>query len=151
MCSGHFLPSMPFHSLPLAYLPLCLSLCAFAPLYLIFITNNPLMKFNVTVAEAIIQLQKETAHKFTTVMKHGTMSVEYYAPEKVDHQTPHKQDELYVIAAGSGNFFRGGVTVTCKTGDVLFVPAGMEHRFENFTDDFATWVIFYGPDGGEKE
>jgi hypothetical protein len=26
----------------------------------------------------------------------------------------------------------------------------MEHHFENFSDDFATWVIFYGPDGGEK-
>ena len=32
---------------------------------------------------------------------------------------------------------------------LLFVKAGHEHRFENFTDDFATWVIFYGPDGGE--
>jgi mannose-6-phosphate isomerase-like protein (cupin superfamily) len=34
-------------------------------------------------------------------------------------------------------------------GDVLFVPAGVEHHFENFTDDLATWVIFYGPEGGE--
>jgi hypothetical protein len=33
---------------------------------------------------------------------------------------------------------------------VLFVPAGHEHRFEDFTPDFATWVIFYGPDGGES-
>jgi len=32
---------------------------------------------------------------------------------------------------------------------MLFVPAGVEHRFENFSDDFATWVIFYGPEGGE--
>jgi hypothetical protein len=24
------------------------------------------------------------------------------------------------------------------------------HRFENFTDDFGTWVIFYGPEGGER-
>ena len=38
-----------------------------------------------------------------------------------------------------------------RQGDFLFVPAGIEHRFESFTNDFATWVIFYGPVGGEKE
>jgi hypothetical protein len=26
----------------------------------------------------------------------------------------------------------------------------MKHRFEGFSHDFATWVIFYGPLGGEK-
>ncbi|WP_153797279.1 cupin domain-containing protein [Foetidibacter luteolus] len=107
--------------------------------------------FTVTIEEAAAQLSRETGHRFTTVMQNGTMSVEYYAPDKVDLQTPHKQDELYVIASGSGTFFRAGQTVPCKTGDVLFVPAGVEHRFENFTADFATWVIFYGAHGGEKE
>jgi hypothetical protein len=32
---------------------------------------------------------------------------------------------------------------------MLFVPAGVEHRFEDFSDDFAVWVVFWGPDGGE--
>ena len=35
-------------------------------------------------------------------------------------------------------------------GDLLFVPAGVEHRFEEFSDDLAVWVVFYGPDGGEQ-
>jgi hypothetical protein len=30
------------------------------------------------------------------------------------------------------------------------VPAGKAHRFENFTPDFATWVVFWGPQGGER-
>ena len=34
-------------------------------------------------------------------------------------------------------------------GDVLFVPAHEEHRFESFTDDLVVWVMFYGPEGGE--
>jgi len=25
------------------------------------------------------------------------------------------------------------------------------HIFEDFTDDFAVWVMFYGPEGGETE
>ena len=37
-----------------------------------------------------------------------------------------------------------------ETGEALFVPAGVEHRFEDFTDDFAAWVVFYGPEGGER-
>ena len=36
------------------------------------------------------------------------------------------------------------------TGDAIFVPAGAVHRFEDFTDDFGTWVIMYGREGGEK-
>ena len=103
----------------------------------------------VSLLDAVEQMKQETAKPFTVVMKHGTMSVEYFAPQKTDTQTPHAQDELYVIVRGHGHFFRDGETIECKAGDVLFVPAGMEHRFENFSDDFATWVIFYGQDGGE--
>ena len=77
------------------------------------------------------------------------MHVEYYAPKGTDGQTPHQQDELYIIAEGEAEFMRSGETVACKKGDVLFVPAGMEHRFQNFTEDFGTWVIFYGKEGGE--
>lgn len=47
-------------------------------------------------------------------------------------------------------FLNGEITVEFQAGDFLFVPAGIEHRFINFTDDFSTWVIFYGPVGGEK-
>ncbi len=36
-------------------------------------------------------------------------------------------------------------------GDALFVPAGAVHRFEEFSEDFAAWVVFYGPEGGEHE
>jgi hypothetical protein len=32
---------------------------------------------------------------------------------------------------------------------VLFVPASVEHRFEDFTDDLVVWVVFYGQEGGE--
>lgn len=102
------------------------------------------------IQEAEEALRQASPLPFVKLMEHGSMSVEYYAPVKVDNQTPHRQDELYIIAAGSGHFYRNGERVPFKTGDVLFVPAGMQHRFENFTDDFATWVIFYGADGGEQ-
>jgi mannose-6-phosphate isomerase-like protein (cupin superfamily) len=80
---------------------------------------------------------------------HGSMVVEYYAPRGIDRQEPHTRDELYVVVAGSGTFLNGTTHHPFGPGDIIFVPAGVVHRFEEFSDDFATWVIFYGPQGGE--
>ena len=84
------------------------------------------------------------------LMQHGSMKLRHYAPRGPDLQTPHDQDELYVIASGRGAFFVGGQRVAFGPGDVLFVAAKVEHRFEDFSDDFAVWVVFYGPPGGER-
>ena len=81
--------------------------------------------------------------------KHGTMLLELFAPQNHDYQTPHTQDELYFVMEGSGDFIVGEERIAFKRGDVLFVPAGKSHHFENFTDDFVTWVVFWGPEGGE--
>ena len=85
------------------------------------------------------------------LLQHGSMALRWYAPHGSDEQKPHDQDEIYLVARGHGRFERGGEDVAFGPGDALFVPAGMAHRFIDFTDDFATWVIFYGPEGGEAE
>ncbi len=82
--------------------------------------------------------------------EHGTLQVKMYRPAGQDTQKPHTRDEIYVIARGSGWFLNGTDRHPFQNGDVLFVPSGVEHRFVEFTDDFCTWVMFYGPDGGEK-
>ncbi len=107
--------------------------------------------WHTSIAKAKNALTKLGDQPFVELLKEGTMLVEYYAPHQVDLQQPHRQDELYVIQSGSGVFYNNGNRSPFVAGDVLFVPAGIEHRFEDFTDDFATWVIFYGPDGGEKK
>ncbi len=83
------------------------------------------------------------------VFEHGTLQVKMYRPAGTDMQKPHTRDEVYVIARGSGWFVNGPERHPFQTGDMLFVPAGVEHRFDEFTDDFCTWVLFYGPEGGE--
>ncbi|MCB8839302.1 cupin domain-containing protein [Aurantimonas sp. VKM B-3413] len=82
---------------------------------------------------------------------HGTMSLQVFAPRGTDHQEPHSQDELYIVASGSSGFVHEGDRTEVKAGDALFVPAGDEHRFEDMSEDFVTWVVFYGPAGGEAE
>ena len=86
---------------------------------------------------------------FATVMAGGTMSVEVFAPRGVDIQTPHQQDELYFVHSGTGEIVINGQRFDAAAGDAFFVAAQVEHRFENFSDDFVTWVVFYGPQGGE--
>lgn len=86
---------------------------------------------------------------FAVAIEHGTMRLELFNPAGEDRQQPHQQDELYLVRAGRSAFLRDGERVECAAGDALFVPAGMEHRFEDFTDDFSTWVVFWGPPGGE--
>lgn len=104
------------------------------------------MKIDPKVALKVLEGAKQ---RFNEVFAHGSLSVEVYQPIGQDYQTPHTRDEVYVIISGSGTFSKGAEEYTFQAGDFLFVPAGVEHRFETFTDDFATWVIFYGPEGGE--
>jgi mannose-6-phosphate isomerase-like protein (cupin superfamily) len=103
------------------------------------------------VDDALARLPGLDGERFVGVFRHGTLLVELYAPRGNDPQTPHARDEIYVIASGSGTFFDGTERRPFAPGDLLFVAAGIPHRFEDFTDDFAVWVMFYGPEGGEKQ
>lgn len=90
------------------------------------------------------------AEQYAELLRRGTLRVGLYAPRSHDPQGPHTQDEVYVVLAGSGWFVNGPSRERFAPGDVLFVPAGTVHRFEDFTGDFQTWVVFYGPPGGER-
>jgi mannose-6-phosphate isomerase-like protein (cupin superfamily) len=102
----------------------------------------------LTIANAL-QLLEGSDQNFKELFEHGSLVVEIYKPDKVDLQQPHTRDEIYVIACGSGYFVNGDSREEFEAGEVLFVPAGVEHRFEAFSEDFSTWVFFYGPEGGE--
>jgi len=94
-----------------------------------------------------VEASPQRAH---IALNHGTMRVLLYAPRGEDPQGPHKQDELYIIHTGKGLFRKGDQVTAFGPGDVIFVEAMAEHRFEDFTDDFAAWAVFWGPDGGES-
>lgn len=83
-------------------------------------------------------------------ISHGSMRVELFAPKLEDTQQPHDQDELYIVLRGTAAFEKKGTSVDVGAGDVMFVEAATPHRFTRFSDDFATWVVFWGPEGGES-
>lgn len=106
-------------------------------------------KHHLSADWALDQLPGENKEAWRVLFEHGSLEIEVYAPEGHDPQQPHTRDEIYVVISGEGYFLNGGERHPFKPGDLLFVPAGVVHRFEDFSDDFATWVMFYGPEGGE--
>jgi hypothetical protein len=104
----------------------------------------------VSLSDALNQGPPPAGNLAVPIFTHGTLAVELYTPVGSDPQKPHDRDEVYVVARGSGTFFDGAARYRVEPGSFLFVAAGRPHRFEDFSPDFAVWVFFYGPAGGES-
>src|SRR5688572_3954382 len=108
-----------------------------------------LRSVHVSLADALAKGPPPPGNLAVPIFSHGSLVVEMYTPAGHDPQKPHTRDEIYFVARGKGSFFDGERRQPVETGSFLFVPAGQTHRFEDFSDDFAVWVAFYGPEGGE--
>lgn len=75
--------------------------------------------------------------------KKGNVTLVFFAPRGLDYQTFHDEDEFYFIARGTGELIIENERFGCEAGDTFFVAAKKEHHFENFSEDFATWAIFF--------
>lgn len=104
----------------------------------------------LTPGSALAKLSEVTGRQFMGVLHHGSLEVESTNQTRLIFRS-HTKDEIYIVISGSGVFINGEARHPFQAGEVLFVPAGVEHRFENFTEDFVTWVFFYGPEGGEAK
>jgi len=106
----------------------------------------------IHLADAQANIPGPAGEHAMSVMQRGTLkamlSLGRFAPLPRP-TTPHEQDEVYVVIRGRGVFFHDGKRDPFEAGDLLFVAAGTEHRFEDFSDDLAVWVVFHGPRGGE--
>ena len=110
---------------------------------------NAMDAFRLTRDEMRPHIPGPDGARFHVGKIRGQLQVELYIPHREDRQKPHSRDECYVVIAGRGRFQMGEEVIPFEPGDFLFVPAGMEHRFLDFGESLETWVIFYGPDGGE--
>ena len=90
-----------------------------------------------------------TETRYTEQLRTATLSVGTYCLPVggVDRQSPHTEDEIYVVTAGQATFVEKEDRVQVGPGDTLFVAAGDEHRFVDITEDFAVVVVFAPPEG----
>jgi len=94
---------------------------------------------------AALALPLPEGRRSAEVLIDGDLEIRLYAPKGHDPQTPHDRDELYIVARGRGSFRIGDRVEPFTPGALLYVAANEVHRFEDFSDDFAAWVVFYGP------
>jgi mannose-6-phosphate isomerase-like protein (cupin superfamily) len=62
----------------------------------------------------------------------------------IDDQSPHTEDEIYIVTAGRAKLLSGGGQAQVRPGSVIYVPAGEVHRFTDIAEDLAVLVVF-GP------
>ena len=105
----------------------------------------------VRLSEAQIRLPGPAGEHSISLLRRGTLEVKLAVrpPSAPRPLTPHAQDEVYVVVRGRGVLYHDGKRDAFEPGDLLYVAAGTEHRFEDWSDDLAVWVLFYGLQGGE--
>lgn len=59
-----------------------------------------------------------------------------------DPQSPHTEDELYVVQAGKAMIRVGEEDRAVGAGSIVFVAAGVAHRFHSITEDLSVLVLF---------
>jgi quercetin dioxygenase-like cupin family protein len=59
-----------------------------------------------------------------------------------DHQSPHKEDEIYYVARGKAKVRLGSDVRPIHAGDVIFVEARLEHRFLEIEEELVLLVVF---------
>jgi len=104
---------------------------------------------HVGLADALSKGPPPPGNLAVPIFSHGSLAVELYSPVGHDPQKPHTRDEVYFVTRGKGFFF-DGERHSIEAGSFIFVPAGQVHRFEDFSSDLVVWVVFYGPEGGER-
>ena len=68
----------------------------------------------------------------------------------VDGQSPHTEDEIYVVMAGRGRFTAGGDTRDVGPGDTIYVAAAVAHRFHDIAEELQLIVVFAPPEDSRK-
>jgi mannose-6-phosphate isomerase-like protein (cupin superfamily) len=104
----------------------------------------------IRFVEAEARIPGPDGKRSISLLRRGSLDVALSSrPLRPNLQTPHVQDEVYVVIRGRGVLLHEGKRDCFETGDCLFVAAGTEHHFDEFSEDLAVWRIFYGPSGGE--
>lgn len=103
----------------------------------------------IRLADAAAAIPGPAGERSALVLKRGTLDVRLSVPIPPNVQTPHTQDEIYIVIRGSGVLVHEDRCDPFTAGDLLFVAAGVEHHYADFSDDLALWRVFYGVEGGE--
>ena len=65
-----------------------------------------------------------------------------------DPQQPHREDEIYYVIRGKAKMRIGTEERSVGEGSVIFVEAGLEHRFFDVEEELVVLVVFAPEESG---
>jgi mannose-6-phosphate isomerase-like protein (cupin superfamily) len=95
------------------------------------------------IADLIAQAEREE-RPYLEFLRVPALSIGLYRLPAggVDPQRPHTEDEVYYVVSGRSAIRVGVEDRPVAAGSVVFVAAGVEHRFHSITEDLAILVFF---------
>ena len=97
----------------------------------------------------LLSQRTDLGQLYLEFFKAPTMSLGVYelAAGSVDPQQPHTEDEVYFVVQGRGEVRIDDADSEIGPGSVIFVAAGVEHRFHSVQEDLKLLVVFAPPRG----
>jgi mannose-6-phosphate isomerase-like protein (cupin superfamily) len=106
------------------------------------------MTLEARTLAGLLEQQRSAGRGYLEFVRAPSMSVGLYVLEvgDVDGQVPHREDEVYVVLAGRSRFTAGDEERDVARGDVIFVAAGIPHRFHDIEEQLQLIVVFAPPE-----
>jgi len=85
-------------------------------------------------------------HGYIDFLASGKLSVglAVWPAGSTDRQQPHREDEVYYVISGRGVIRVADEEREVQPGSLVFVAAGVEHRFHDIEDDLRV-LVFWAP------
>jgi quercetin dioxygenase-like cupin family protein len=104
-------------------------------------TYRPFALFEIQDLQAS---QQQSGQPYFEFLRVPALNVGLYVlpAGSIDYQTPHEEDEVYYVVDGLGVFTVEGADRTVQKGSILYVKAGVPHRFHSITQTLTVVVFF---------
>lgn len=108
--------------------------------------EKPHPDFQAFSYEDLIKEQQDGGKPWLPFLNTPTLLTGLYVLQvgSTDRQQPHTKDEVYYVVKGKAKFQAGEEVQSLKPGDVLFVKAGVSHRFLDIEEELQLIVFFTG-------
>jgi mannose-6-phosphate isomerase-like protein (cupin superfamily) len=99
----------------------------------------------------LIEKRSRTGHPYLGFLRVPSLSLGLYALPvgSEDLQTPHSEDEVYYVVEGRATIIVGEEERAVHEGSIVYVEAGVDHRFDSIEDDL-TLLVFFAPAEGSR-
>jgi mannose-6-phosphate isomerase-like protein (cupin superfamily) len=109
------------------------------------VDEPPVETFDLPALEAArAELQRRTGDLYLEFLRRDSMSCGLYVLEAgaTDPQTPHAEDEVYLVLAGRATITVADRPHPVAPGSVVFVARTVPHRFHDITERLSVLVFF---------